>query len=249
MTGKGQVLIIEDDVLFATLMGETLQQEGFSCSVARTLTDALAMLEAGTFDVVVTDIYVPGEQQASALDVLSSRGAASLPIIVITGTPSLDTALQSMDMRAFAYRTKPLQMPDLVATVQEAHREGQVRRRLGQTRERLRQLDAQLDQLRHITQGAPQDGINQSLSEYILLLLGNCGDNLSEAVAAFRLMDTGSLRRPVRHLSRHPEAEMFRRALEHTVQTLERTKHSFKSRELAELRQQLEATLAVARQE
>lgn len=249
MTGKGQVLIIEDDTLFAALMTETLQQDGIACIVATTLPAALRLLSAQDFDVIITDIHVPGTDDMPVLDMLAQQFDAGTPIIVITGLPSLESAMQSMDRRAFTYRTKPLVMADLLTSVRDALHESQVRRRLRSTRARLRELDAQLDELRKMTRSPQEAGLDQSLSEYILLLLGNCGDNLAEAVEAFRLMDKSALNKPVRQLSRHPEAEMFRRAIEQTVQVLERTRHSFKSRELADLRQQLEAALAVARRE
>ncbi|MFZ5757554.1 MAG: response regulator [Pseudomonadota bacterium] len=249
MTTGEQVLLIEDDELFAGLMADTLQQEGFTCTVAGTLARASELLAGQAFDIVITDIHLPGTVDTPVLDMLARNAQAGTPVIVITGLPSIESAMRSMDMRVFAYRTKPLVMNDLVATVHDASRQARVRRRFGATRERLQTLGAQLDGLREVT-ATPQHGeINQSLSEYILLLLGNCGENLSEAVEAFRLMEKETLGRPVRQLSRHPEAEMFRRTLEYAVDVLEKTKHSFKSRELAELRQKLETALAVSRKE
>lgn len=249
MTARGTVLVIEDDALFAALMHETLQQDGYACSVAASLDTARQALASTVFDVIITDIHLPGANGTAVLDVLSTQFEQGVPVIVVTGLPSLESAMRSLDRRVFAYRAKPLVMGELLATVREAVQFGQVRQRLRQTRERLRALDVQLDSLRAVTNAGKTSDLDQSLSEYILLLLGNCGENLAEAADAFRLMDAAALHRPVRHLARHPEADMFRRALEHAVSTLERTKHSFKSRELSELRQQLEATLIVARRE
>ncbi|MFZ5723478.1 MAG: response regulator [Pseudomonadota bacterium] len=247
MSGTGHILVIEDDELFATLMADTLQQEGYACTIAPTLGEARALLAAQRFDVIVTDIHLPDSADSPVLDMLTGQTGTATPLIVITGQPSLDSAMKSMNLRAFAYRTKPLAMGDLLITVHEAVREGNIRRRLGATRERLRTLDLQLEQLRQITLAPAPSNLNQSLAEYILLLLGNCGENLAEAVEAFQLMDVESLQRPVRQLSRHPDAEMFRRAIEHTIEVLEKTRHSFKSRELAELRQKLETALTVTR--
>jgi DNA-binding response OmpR family regulator len=249
MQSRGRVLLVEDEDVLATTTAELLRRRGHECVIARTLDEARRQLEDidGRFDLVITDIHLPGGTDLEVLDMLPP-GAATPPVIVITGYPSTENALRAVEHHVFAYRVKPFDMEEFLDTVDRAVAQGQFTTRVAGSRLRFAEIAAQLEVLRQRRPARTGQDLDQHLIDYVLLLLTNNAESLAEAIDVLRLADRDRLGSPVRQLSRHPDAELFRNAVTHTVQVLESTRRSFKSRELAELRQQLEAALAAAGQ-
>jgi CheY-like chemotaxis protein/tRNA A-37 threonylcarbamoyl transferase component Bud32 len=80
---------------------------------------AVALIEAGSFDVIVSDIDMPGLSGVALLKVLRDRGI-DVPVVLVTGAPSLDTAMKAVELGAFKYLTKPVRGEELRATVERA---------------------------------------------------------------------------------------------------------------------------------
>lgn len=243
---NGYVLVVEDDEMFAALTADQLKAAGFHCAVAGTVRDALAMAtsaQAGLPDAIVADIHLPDGDHRELLAGLRAAGVRS-SVILVTGSPSLETSLESMEMQVFGYLVKPVSPERLADTVTRACESSRLRGRLQDAEGRYRALVSQVSGLQALARpdATPRD-LDESLAEYLALLLGVSGQALAEAVDVLQLLRSESVRTPLRHLSRHPEAEMYREAIAHSIQVLERTRHNFKSKELAELRQRLEAAL------
>lgn len=246
---NGRVLIVEDDTLFAMLTTSQLRDAGFTCEVAGSIDAALAVMTsqpADFFDAILADIHLPDGDLQTLLPRLRSADTRT-SIVLVTGSPSLQSSLDSMDHHVFAYLVKPVEPARLVETVTRARDATRLRSRLNDAEHRYRALSEQVAKLREFAtpDAAPRD-LDESLTEYVSLLLGASGHALAEAMDVLQLVQAERAKMPLRHLSRHPEAEMYRNAIAHTIQVLERTKSAFKSRELADLRQQLEAALLTA---
>jgi len=245
MNIQGRVLLVEDEETLAATLGELIRRRGHTCDVAGTVDGGLSAITLADFDAVVTDIHLPDGNNLEMLEALQHRPFTP-PVVIITGYPSLDNALQAIERQAFAYRIKPFDFNDLLDVVDQAVSHGKLRRRVDHSAERIAELSAALQKLRAQATRASRDSLDQSVIDYVLLLLGNNAETLGEAMDVLQHMVTHRNNRPIRRLSQHPEAEMLKAAVSHTIGVLEATRRSFKSRELAELRQQLVATLAVA---
>lgn len=247
MTGSaGTVLVVEDDDLYVAMLAEHLGRAGHQVVTVNHLAAAEVLLGTRAFDAVIADLHLPGTDGGLPHSLIALAGMA--PLIIITGSPSIDSALHSIENRVFAYRVKPFEIQAFLDTVDQAIAHGRLQTRMAGTRRRYQALDEQLNLLRQllVTGQQAERGINQSLADYLRLLLASSGDSLAEAIDVLGTLEVDPLAQPVRHLSRHPEAEMFRSAVMETVATLEKTKNSFKSKELADLRRRLEAALLLA---
>lgn len=242
MNIKGRVLLVEDEETLAATLGELLRRRGHDCEIVNTVEDGLARLEQGPFDAVITDIHLPDGNNLEMLDAIQ-RADGSPPVIIITGFPSLENALQAIERQAFAYRIKPFDFNELLELVDQAIAQARLRRRVGRSAERTAELSRELARIRAGAARISRDSLDQSVIDYVVLLLGNNMETLSEVMEILQSLDLQQARQPVRALSRHPEAEMFKAAVAHTVKVLDATRRSFKSRELADLRQQLEVAL------
>lgn len=245
MTTNGCVLLVEDEETLATTLGELIRRRGHACETVGTVDGGLAALRQSRFDAVVTDIHLPDGNNLEMLEAIKHIPGAP-PVIIITGFPSLENALQAIERQAFAYRVKPFDFNELLDLVEQAMAHGRLRRRVDHSAMRIAELAAQLDRLRAGSNHNSRDSLDQTVIDYVLLLLGNNAETLGEAMEILHTLVGERAHRPIRKLSHHPEAEMFKAAVTHTIQVLEATRRSFKSRELAELRQQLEVALATA---
>ncbi len=108
---KRSFLIVEDDELFRSFLGTILREEGHRTEEARDGKEGLSKLLAGEFDLVITDLRMPG---LSGMD-LMREGRKEKPEtrwIVITAFGSISGAVEAMKAGAADYLTKPLNDPD-----------------------------------------------------------------------------------------------------------------------------------------
>jgi two-component system response regulator HydG len=113
----GKILVVDDDQTSCELIQESLTRQGFQVVTQTSAKAALALVVEQDFDVFITDLGM-AEMGGLALTerVLGLR--ADLPVIVVTGMVSLETAISALRAGAFDFLTKPLD-PDLLCIATE----------------------------------------------------------------------------------------------------------------------------------
>lgn len=125
---KADVLLVDDDRLVLRALSRVLTGAGLT---VHSFDDGqLAAREAmtGGYDVVVSDIHMPGLTGTELLDVLRSYGCQT-PVILVTGAPSIESAQSAVDLGAFQYLTKPVDRDALLRAVNRAITHSRDRRR------------------------------------------------------------------------------------------------------------------------
>ncbi len=114
-----RILLADDQPVYLAEMAELLRNTGYDCqcvSDARLVEDEL---ERGTVDVLVADIRMPGNFNLELVErVRSSEDAPA--VILMTGFPTLETAISSIKLKICAYLVKPFGFNELLAEVQNA---------------------------------------------------------------------------------------------------------------------------------
>jgi two-component system response regulator PilR (NtrC family) len=113
------VLVVEDNDLERQITADTLREEGFAVETAAVGRRALELLALARFDVVLTDLMMPGMSGEELL----SQVRASYPgsqVVVLTAHGTIDSAVKAMKNGAFYYLTKPTDRETLVMTVSKA---------------------------------------------------------------------------------------------------------------------------------
>src|SRR4051812_2731220 len=116
MEKQGTILAVDDDEEFLLYIETTLKREGYEIASASSAAQAKLLLKNRRFDLILSDLRLPG---ASGLDILA-QGRALDPLsvgIVVTAHSSLDTALQALREGAYDYLVKPCDSEALVAAV------------------------------------------------------------------------------------------------------------------------------------
>lgn len=125
--GKGNILVVDDDKEMRNLMQDFLTREGYSVTLYSSAVEALEFLRsqvgkhlgAGGYDLVISDIKMAQMDGMQFLKTLKSE-IPELPVILVTGYGSVDTAIESMKNGAFHYLVKPFKLTELSVNVERA---------------------------------------------------------------------------------------------------------------------------------
>lgn len=123
----GRVLVVDDEPVVGRVMARALSRHGHEAVYVSSAMAAIERLAAGAFDAVVTDVSMP-DMDGVELLMRINRVEPDLPIVLVTGAPSVDTAIAAVQHHAFAYLRKPFSPGALGETVARAVLEARVRR-------------------------------------------------------------------------------------------------------------------------
>jgi two-component system response regulator HydG len=116
---KIKVLVVDDDAAHAEATAESLERAGFSIKIAASGGEGLKAVDGEPFDIVVTDLVM---RDVSGLELLrrARNRWPDIEVIVMTGYPSYETAVEALNEGAFDYITKPVNMHVLRAKMAKA---------------------------------------------------------------------------------------------------------------------------------
>jgi DNA-binding NtrC family response regulator len=122
---SGRVLVVDDHQQARESMAEILRQAGYVVDCVSSGIQALASLERASFDVIVTDLQMPG---MSGLDLLAQleRRPHGAQVVVVTAYASVPTAVEAMRRGAFDYIEKPFAAAQLEELVRRAVQRGRL---------------------------------------------------------------------------------------------------------------------------
>jgi putative nucleotidyltransferase with HDIG domain len=114
-----RVLVVDDEAPVRSMIGATLQRQGYDVQLAVSGSQAVEILGQGTFDLVLTDIVM---QDGSGIALLERIHADQphLPVVMVSAIHDISVAIDSMRRGAYDYLLKPFEREHLVATVQRA---------------------------------------------------------------------------------------------------------------------------------
>lgn len=131
-----KVLVVDNDEGHAEAMSESLSKIGYECAVAHSGEEAIQKLDQATYEIVVTDLVMPG---IGGLELLaeSKERLPDAEVILVTGHGTVESAVEAMRRGAFNYLLKPLDLAQLRAVVDNAGRSQHLRRANAELRKRL----------------------------------------------------------------------------------------------------------------
>jgi signal transduction histidine kinase/DNA-binding response OmpR family regulator len=116
-----KVLIVDDEKSIRNTVSEFLRLDGHEVQAAENADAADALMQAHSFDVVVTDIILPRVSGVTLLQRIKER-APDIQVIMMTGEPTVDTAVEAVRAGAYDYLSKPTGKRELLAVVGQAAR-------------------------------------------------------------------------------------------------------------------------------
>lgn len=154
MTLSGKILIIDDEVNLRQTFTRILRQAGHQVTAAGDGDEAAKRLAAAPYDLAFLDIRLPGGRDG--LEILKDihQRYPHMPVILLTGHASLQSAMEAVRLGASDYLIKPIAPEILLARAQDALARQVVQRRRREIQEQLAALQAELKSLDESAEGA-----------------------------------------------------------------------------------------------
>ncbi|MDH4069177.1 MAG: response regulator [Ignavibacteria bacterium] len=118
MSPHTRILLVDDEHDLRMLVAERLGMEGYAVSEAGKVSDAMRLIEASEYDLLLLDVRLP---DGTGLDILKfmRESGNTTPVIMLTGTTGLDIAVESVRLGARDYVTKPAKISYLLHSIRE----------------------------------------------------------------------------------------------------------------------------------
>ena len=116
---KTSILVVDDEKIIHESCGRILREEGYEVETALSGQEALQKLKRKRYDLVLTDIRMPGMDGIETLEKMK-REVPDITVVMFTGYSSVETARGSMKLGAFDYLQKPFTPEELLAVVKKA---------------------------------------------------------------------------------------------------------------------------------
>ena len=122
------ILVVDDELGIRDLLWEILNDEGHSVEVAENAAQARAARLRERPDLVLLDIWMPDTDGVTLLKEWSSAGVLTMPVIMMSGHATIDTAVEATKIGALAFLEKPITMQKLLKAVEQGLARGSVRK-------------------------------------------------------------------------------------------------------------------------
>jgi EAL domain-containing protein (putative c-di-GMP-specific phosphodiesterase class I) len=115
----GTVLLVEDDEVFARGVTRLMQLDGYRVVHVTNGADALAHVTRGGFDAVISDLHLAGASGVDVLDIIRTYDP-DVPLILLTGSPTMETAIEAVNLGVLEYLVKPASREQLARVLARA---------------------------------------------------------------------------------------------------------------------------------
>ncbi len=119
-----QILVVDDEVGIRELLSEILRDEGHQVRLAQNATEARQLRGHARPDLVLLDIWMPDTDGITLLKEWASTGQLTMPVVMMSGHGTIDTAVEATRIGAYAFLEKPIALQKLLSTVGSALKQG-----------------------------------------------------------------------------------------------------------------------------
>ena len=119
-----QILVVDDEVGIRELLSEILRDEGHQVRLAQNAAEARQIRDRLRPDLVLLDIWMPDTDGITLLKEWASTGQLTMPVVMMSGHGTIDTAVEATRIGAYAFLEKPIALQKLLSTVGTALRQG-----------------------------------------------------------------------------------------------------------------------------
>lgn len=136
------ILIVDDEMGIRELLSEILQDEGYSVALAENAEKARQLRNQTRPALVLLDIWMPDCDGITLLKEWAKAGQLNMPVIMMSGHASIDTAVEATKIGALDFLEKPIALQKLLGAVQKGLKYGEIQTSAHLTLDRLGKSDA-----------------------------------------------------------------------------------------------------------
>jgi two-component system nitrogen regulation response regulator NtrX len=133
---KAHVLLVDDDPSTLASLSRAFRLAGHEATVSDNAARALDLLRSETFDLILSDVVMPGKNGIEFLEDLKKAGVRT-PVVLVSGEANIEMAVQATKLGAMDFLEKPLSTDKLLVTLENAMRLSRLQEENRQLRDRL----------------------------------------------------------------------------------------------------------------
>ncbi|HZP88127.1 MAG TPA: sigma-54 dependent transcriptional regulator [Burkholderiales bacterium] len=118
-----QILVVDDEIGIRELLSEILGEEGHQVRLAENAGEARQVRNRSRPDLVLLDIWMPDTDGITLLKEWAANGQLTMPVVMMSGHGTIDTAVEATRLGAYAFLEKPIALQKLLSTVGQALRQ------------------------------------------------------------------------------------------------------------------------------
>ncbi|MGH7496433.1 MAG: response regulator [bacterium] len=242
MATLGKILIADDEKVFLKAHADLLREEGYECDCAEDGFIAKQWLASHQYDLLIADIKMPGNEE---LQLVEARTAMTndLPVILVTGYPSLHTAVKSTRLAVVGYLMKPLEIDDFLKLVRESIIRFQAFRQFDLARKQLQKTHQEMSALGGLKGFTAPQSAHVNVDVFLHYTIKNILASITDLRDLTKSLAHSTPKQHVCQLINCPRHAELATGLEEAIAVLEKTRSSFRSKDLAALRVKLENLL------
>jgi DNA-binding NarL/FixJ family response regulator len=238
----GKILIADDEQTFREATAQLLQNEGFECDCAKDAEQALEKLSEKTYDLLIADIKMPGNPNLELIKHLAQT-ATGLSIILVTGYPSQQTAIEAIHLPITAYFVKPVDFAELLQKTRAAVKVSRFYKTVTTTRESLKQWIDELETIELALKNGKYDAFETALRGFIDITTIKIDDTFNVIRQITDLLDDLRPQIQICQVIQCPALAELTKGLEQSIISLKQSRELYKSKQLAQIRAKLEKLL------
>jgi DNA-binding NtrC family response regulator len=221
---SGRILIADDELLVGLVLTQLLHTAGYDCERVANGVETIQALSRSRFDLLIADVNMPGNRHLELMVELL-RVAPGLPVILLTGDPTVKSAAPELRLHAKAYLSKPPNLDELKLLVRESIANYRVYRAVRRKWDQFQALALELNWQLSVTADPAEFEEVEHLSQVL-----------------HGLLEAGAVKADHQAMQVGQHIELVQ-AVREAIVVLEKTKQVFKSKQLVELRLRLEELL------
>lgn len=121
---KKKILLVDDDLLVLKTVTNLLQSKGYEVSACKTGAEAVNAFKNQRFDLVITDVRMPGQDGVRTIKLIreneKASGSLRTPVVMITGYASEDIPVEAIELGVDGYVLKPFDYDRFLSTIEKS---------------------------------------------------------------------------------------------------------------------------------
>ena len=205
MNNPSRVLLADDEDLFRDTTADLLRKSGYTVDCAGNAGEAARMLTTEHYDVLISDIKMPGNAELE-LVLKVNELARGLPIILVTGYPAIETAARAVEHAVVAYLIKPVKMDELLVHIKASIARSHLYRTVAELQKRMTDWSGNLAKLEEVLRGRFIVGATEPAKSLLVLTFEMVAKAMIDLGRVVRLLAATTMRATGR--SRNPAGQI-----------------------------------------
>ena len=155
---SNDILIVDDEIGIRDLLSDILQDEGYTVALAENAEEARQLRNQTRPAMVLLDIWMPDCDGITLLKEWAKNGQLTMPVVMMSGHASIDTAVAATKIGAMDFLEKPIALKKLLGTVERALKYGEMQAAAGLSLDKLGNSPAVQEMNRRIEAAVRQSG-------------------------------------------------------------------------------------------